>query len=147
MWPLVMYHIHEMISSSSSPACFLFPSYSSILTTLWRVWNTPVSGFAIPFAWSVLPFTIMTDLLYVGLCSNANFSGSLSTVILDKTTFSFLHFSALFYFAAASDTCHITYVIYIVYCLSTLTELKLNKSRDLFLSFMLVSWTPKTISI
>ena len=106
MWPLVIYHSYVI---SPSP-CFLFPSCSSILTTLKSLKHAHLRAFAIPSAWSVPPSTIMTALLYGGPYSNTNFSGSLSTVILAKTTFSFLHFSALFYFWAANDTRHLCYL-------------------------------------
>lgn len=62
---------------------------------------------------------------------------ALLAVALSKImTFSFLHFPALFYFLAHNLTQHIIYIIYTVYCLSPLAELKLNKGRDLFFFFL-----------
>ena len=135
MWPLVIYLIY-LISHSSSP-CSLFLSYSSLLTTLESQAHSCLRVFAIPSAWSVFPSRFLPGLLCLGLDSNAIFSGGPSTVIPSKTTvLLFLHFSALFYFSAYDVAHYITYVIYIVSCLSPLAELKLNKGRDLFLIFM-----------
>lgn len=74
---------------------------------------------------------------FVWLCTQMPSSQeALLAVTLSKiTTFSFLHFPALFYFSAHTVTQYIIYIIYIVYCLSPLAELKLNKGRDLFFIF------------